>query len=287
MTAQTSIRPASSSPARRDPFRAIRIGVGMIGYEARAFFRQGDTVFFTFLFPLLFLTIFSVAFSSGDFGRAADGTKVTAAWYYLPGMLAAGVLLTGVQNLGIGVAQERSDGTLKRLGGTPMPVAGYLIGKVGAALLTGILQAAMLILVANVVFGVPLPAHLEQWWRFAWVFLLGVPTCALLGIALSRLPRSGKSATAVIIPISLVLQFISGVYLQYSLLPEWLRDVASAFPLRWLAQGMRSAFLPDSYGAAEPDGGWNLIWVFGALAIWAVLGSVLTAVTFRWIRKDS
>ena len=46
---------------------------------------------------------------------------------------------------------------------------------------------------------------------------------AVLGIALSGLPRSGKSATAVIIPIALVLQFISGVYLGFSQLPEWLQ----------------------------------------------------------------
>jgi ABC-2 type transport system permease protein len=109
----------------------------------------------------------------------------------------------------------------------------------------------------------------------------------VLGIALSRIPRTGKSATAVIIPIVLVLQFISGVYLQFSLLPVWLQNVASAFPLKWMAQGMRAVFLPSNFDTVEQGGTWNLPGVAIALGIWLVVGLVAARFTFRWIRKDS
>jgi ABC-2 type transport system permease protein len=267
--------------------RTLRLGVSRIGYEVRTYFRQGDSVFFTFLFPLVFLTIFSVAFSEADFGKDAAGNVVTAADYYLPGMLAAGLLLSGLQNMSIDIAGEKSDGTLKRLGGSPLPVFSYFIGKIGQVLVTGVLQAALLILVAGTVFQVPLPTDPAKWLTFAWVFLLGVTTCAVLGIALAALPRSGKSATAVIIPITLILQFISGVYLAFSQLPDWLQNFASIFPLKWLAQGMRSVFLPDSFKAVEQGGSWNLTGVVIATVIWLVVGLVLCRVTFRWIRKDS
>ena len=122
---------------------------------------------------------------------------------------------------------------------------------------------------------------------FAWVFVLGITTSALLGIALSAVPRSSKSATAVVIPIVLVLQFISGVYLQFSQLPEWMQNLASIFPLKWMAQGMRSVFLPETFEAAEPGGLWNLAGVALALAAWLVTGLVACRIFFRWIRKDS
>jgi ABC-2 type transport system permease protein len=122
---------------------------------------------------------------------------------------------------------------------------------------------------------------------FVWVFLLGVITSCVLGIALSALPRSGKSATAVVIPIVLLLQFISGVYLQFSMLPEWLQNVASVFPLKWMAQGMRAVFLPESFAALEQTGDWNLPWVAIVMGIWFVVGLLLCRMTFRWIRKDS
>ena len=267
--------------------RTIRLGASRIAYEVKAYFRQGDSVFFTFLFPLVFLTIFSVAFSAMNFGKDASGNTITAADYYLPGMLAAGLLLSGLQNMSIDIAGEKSDGTLKRLGGSPLPVFSYFIGKIGQVLVTGLLQAALLLLVAGTVFQVLLPSDPERWLTFAWVFVLGVTTCAVLGIALSALPRSGKSATAVIIPITLILQFISGVYLPFSQLPVWLQNFAGFFPLKWLAQGMRSVFLPDSFKVVEQGGSWDLPGVLLVTAIWLVVGLVLCRVTFRWIRKDS
>jgi ABC-2 type transport system permease protein len=268
--------------------RTLRLGLSRIGYETRIYFRSGDQVFFTFLFPVVMLAIFSAAFSAmGNVGEAPDGTGgVTQAAYTLPGMIAAGILLSGVQNLATDIATEKSDGTLKRLGGSPLPVVSYFLGKMGQVLVTSMLQLALLLLVAHFVFGVALPTEPERWVTFAWIYLLGIATSAVLGIALSAVPRSGKSATAVIIPIVLVLQFISGVYLSFAMLPDWLQNVASVFPVKWIAQGMRSVFLPDSFAAQEQSGGWDLTTVALVLVVWAVVGLVLTRLSFRWVRRS-
>ncbi|MCU1529877.1 MAG: transporter [Frondihabitans sp.] len=268
---------------------AIALGFDRARYETKVYFRQGDTILFTFLFPVIMLTIFSVAFSkAGNIGAAPDGSGgITPAAFYLPGMIAAGILLSGVQNLAVDIAVERGDGTLKRLAGTPLPVLSYFIGKLGQVFATSVLQVAFLIVLAHFAFGVALPTSAAKWLTFVWIYLLGIATSAVLGIALSRVPRSGKSATAVIIPIVLVLQFISGVYLQFSLLPSWLQNVASIFPLKWIAQGTRSVFLPSSFKSLEQGGTWNLPGVAIALGIWLVVGVVAAIVTFRWIRKDS
>ena len=269
--------------------RTIRLGFSRIGYELRVYSRQGDSVFFTFLFPILLLSIFAVAFSNaGNIGENPDGTGgISWAAFYLPGMVAAGMLLSGVQNLGVDIAGEKGDGTLKRLGGSPLPVISYFIGKIGMVMVSAVLQAILLLAVARFAFNVALPSDADKWLTFAWVFLLGVITSCVLGIALSALPRSGKSATAVVIPIVLILQFISGVYLQFSMLPEWLQNVASVFPLKWMAQGMRAVFLPESFATLEQTGDWNLPWVAIIMAVWFVVGLLLCALTFRWIRKDT
>lgn len=268
--------------------RTLSLGANRIRYEVKVYFRQGDTIFFTFLFPVVMLGIFSVAFQGlGNVGEAPDGTGgISQAAYYLPGMIAAGILLSGVQNLAVDIAVEKGDGTLKRLGGTPLPVVSYFIGKMGQVIVTSVLQILLLLLVARVLFGVELPTEPELWLRFVWVYLLGIVTSAVLGIALSAVPRTGKSATAVIIPIVLVLQFISGVYLAFNLLPEWLRNIASIFPLKWIAQGMRSVFLPASFESQEPSGSWDLGWMALVLIVWLIAGLIACRLTFRWIRKD-
>lgn len=287
MSAVTTPSTAGRAGAARLP-GVIVSGLSRIGYEVRGYFRSPDTVFFTFLFPLIMLGIFTAAFSSaGDISPGPGTAGVSVGAYYLPGMLAAGVLLSGVQNLAVDIAGEKGDGTLKRLGGTPLSPVSYFIGKLGQVFTTGLLQAALLLLVAATVFGVELPTSGEAWLTFAWVFVLGTVASALLGIALSAVPRSARSATAVVVPIVLVLQFISGVYLQFSALPEWMQNLASLFPLKWMAQGMRAAFLPDDFAVMEQHGSWNLGWVALWLLVWLVIGLVASRLTFRWIRRDA
>ena len=267
--------------------RLVPKGVSRIRYEVKTYFRSPDAVFFTFLFPVIMLGIFTSAFSSsGDIAPARGEAGVSVGAYYLPGLVAAGLLLSGVQNLAIEIAGEKSNGTLKRLGGTPLSPVSYFIGKIGQVFVTGTLQVALLLVVARVVFGIALPTEPEIWLRFAWVFVLGITTSALLGIALSALPRSGRSASAVILPVVLVLQFISGVYLQFYLLPDWMQNIASVFPLKWMAQGMRSVFLPDSFAKLEVHDSWELGSIALVLLGWLVVGLVLSRITFRWIRKD-
>jgi len=280
-----SVTTAGQVNARRRS--ALSLGVWRTRFEIVQYFRSPDTLFFTFLFPILLLGLFSVAFGSDGIDFGPDLPSLTMAELYLPGMMAAGLLLSGFQNLAMDIAIERADGTLKRLGGTPLSPVSYFLGKIGQVLVTGLLQAALLLAFAAVVLGVDLPTRPESWLTFAWVFVLGITTSALLGVALSAVPRTAKSATAVVVPIALVLQFVSGVYLVFAQMPGWLQNIASVFPLKWMAQGMRAVFLPDEFAALEQGGEWNLPGVAIALGIWLIVGLVLSRLTFRWIRRDA
>lgn len=268
--------------------RVVRLGWARARYEIRNYFRATDALVFTFLFPTMLFVIFAAAFSSsGDVGAGPDGKGgISVAADYLPGLIASGILLSGVQNLGIDIAGERSDGTLKRLGGSPLPAASYFIGKILMVFVTAIAQVVLLLLVARILFGVTLPTDGDVWLRFAWIFVLGVVMSAILGIGISGLPRTGRSASAVIVPILLVLQFISGVFLNFSNLPDWLKTVASVFPLKWVAQGMRSVFLPARFEALEVGGSWDLGAMAAIIGAWTVVGLVIAITTFRWVRKD-
>lgn len=263
--------------------RTVRLGLRRIAFELRQYFRAGDQVFFTFLFPTLMYVVFATIFT-GDIGEGPDA--VSMATYYLPGLVAGGILLSGVQGPALEIAMEKSDGTLKRLGGTPISPVTYFIGKIGEVFVTAILQIALLLLVAVVVYGVELPTDPAAWGRFAWIFVLGLIACTLLGITLSAVPRSGKSSTAVVIPIVLLVQFVSGVYIAFSMLPEWLQNAAGVLPVKWIAQGMRSVFLPDSFRTVETGGSWDIGLIALVLAGWLVAGLVLSRLTFRWIRRD-
>lgn len=153
--------------------------------------------------------------------------------------------------------------------------------------MTGIGQCALILAVAVLLFDVTLPSDAASWLTFAWVFVLGLAASAVLGIALSALPRSGRSASAVVIPIVLILQFISGVYVLNFQLPDAVQNVANVFPLAWLARGMRSALLPQDMVVLEQGETWAHGATLAVLLAWLIVGTVLARLTFRWIRRDA
>ena len=80
----------------------------------------------------------------------------------------------------------------------------------------------------------------------------------------------------------MVLQIISGVFFPLMMIPELLRYIGYAFPLLWMAKGLRFVFLPDEIKMSEPSGSWDLGVVAVVLIAWTILGGILSALTFRW-----
>ena len=113
---------------------------------------------FILAFPVLLLVIFSSVFGSGDdFITLPGGVGISAAQYYLTGMVASGVMQSSFQSMAISLAVERDAGTLKMLRGTPMPPLAYFLGKIGQVVVVTVIQLAVLLSVSRLLFGVPLP----------------------------------------------------------------------------------------------------------------------------------
>jgi ABC-2 type transport system permease protein len=262
----------------------MAIGWDRTVLELKMYFREKEAVFFSFAFPIVMLLMFSVIF--GDAFGKGDTVGVNAARFFLPGMVSAGVMLTSFQSMALSVSTERDDGTLKRLRSTPIPPTSYFLGKVGLVAATSMAQFALLIAIAGLAFGVHLPSDPQRWATFAWVFVMGVATGTVLGIAYSSLSTSARSAGAVVIAPMLILQFISGVYFAFTDLPEWLKQVAAVFPLKWIAQG-RSVFFPQDWQSQEMASTWEHGRTAIVLAVWLVAGLFLCARTFRWTKRGT
>jgi ABC-2 type transport system permease protein len=259
-----------------------RAGLSRAGIELKTFFRDKQSVAFVFSLPAVLLVLLGSIFR----GMAAGhGTSVGT--LFAAGLIGGGIASTSFQYLGIGIATERDRGLLKRLRGTPMPAAAYFIGKTGLVLVCTVAETALLIVVGMLIDNLHLPASPGRWWTFAWVFVAGTVCFSLLGIAISSLPGSARSATAVVMMPLTVLQFISGVYVPATLVPPWLRDVASFFPLKWICQALRSVFLPQQAVVLEPAGSWEHGRSVLVLLAWIAAGVVLCLATFRWrSRRD-
>jgi ABC-2 type transport system permease protein len=257
---------------------AISLGIRRGGLEIRQFARQRESVVFTLFFPVILLAIFGSVFKD----TIAPG--VTFSQYFTAGMIASGLVNTGFQALAITIPLERDFGALKRLRGTPMPVSSYFIGKAILVTVSMVIQIFMLFVGGLLSFGLEMPTGADKWITFAWLVLLGSACSTALGIAFSIIPKSGRGASAVVSPIVIILQFFSGVFFIFTQLPPWMQQIAAIFPLKWLTQGMRSVFLPDSFATQEIAKSWENEKTFVVLLVWLIIGIFFSVRKFKWDR---
>ncbi|GGS78086.1 transport permease protein [Planobispora rosea] len=280
VTEERPPRPAPDRFARAEPGRALRLGLVRTGLETRMFFREKDQIAFVFSIAVVMLVILASIFTT-----RYRGLDVTVSQVYAAGLIGTGIMAVSFQNLGISIAVERDLGGLRRLVATPMPPSAYFIGKVGSVFIVAVIQIAILLGIGVAFFDLELPSAIGPWLTFVWVFVLGLASMTMLGIAASSVPRSARSATAVITLPFVVLQFVSGAFIPHTDLPDWLLNLSAVFPLKWLCQGMRSVFLGEEAAVLELTGDYELGRVALVLAAWTVGGLVLCLLTFRW--KDN
>jgi ABC-2 type transport system permease protein len=272
--------PASTATESRpaSPVRAFASACLARGHvEVLQFFRSKDAVVFTLALPVVLLALLASIVSG-----YVHGTHVRFSQVYTTGLLAGGLASTSFLNLAVVIAGERENGGLKRLAGTPMPRTAYFAGKAIVVLVTCTLEVSVLLIFGHFAYHVAFPSSLTRWWALVWVTFLGATSLALIGIAMSSVPRSARSAAPVANLPLLVMEFISGVFVPFTSLSHGLYTFAGFFPLRWLAEGYRSALLPTYFQQVEPSHSWDRGEMALVLGIWCVIGLLISARTFRW-----
>ncbi|TAK12069.1 MAG: ABC transporter permease [Anaerolineae bacterium] len=141
------------------------------------------------------------------------------------------------------ILQEETMGTLPRLITTPTPVSHILLGKIGGAFLTGILQFLVLVLASAVIFrldwGNPL--------ALAAVMLATVFAATSLGALISALARNETQAGILGSAITLVSAALGGTFAQASTLPAFMQPFSKMTINRWSLD----AFLELTFGQAD------------------------------------
>ncbi|CAL9276868.1 hypothetical protein SUDANB5_05389 [Streptomyces sp. SudanB5_2050] len=217
------------------------------------------------------------AFISED----VPGTGTPMAHLTLAGFAAYLLFQVGLVNLPQILVTEREEGALLRLRATPGGIPAYLIAKCVLVLATAVGTLALLLLAGAVLVDGPVPRGVAGWLTLLWVTALGLLAVVPLGAAIGAVLPNPREALALIMLPVMALLIMSGTVFPITTLPVPVQQVASVFPLKWMAQGLRSALLPDAARAAEPAGSWELPMVALVLTAWAVLGFLLAIPLLR------
>jgi ABC-2 type transport system permease protein len=247
-------RPASWSAAT----------AAQLAMELRLTSRRGENLLAIAVIPVAVL----VFFASTSVLAIPGGSDVDA---LLPGAIALAIIASGLVNLGIATADERSYGVLKRLGGSPLGRTGLLGAKVGSIAIIVALQVVVLVAVAGIGLGWrPDPGGSPALVVVAVV--LGTVTFAALGLCLAGTLRA-EAVLAVANGLFLAALLVGGIIVPTSALPTPIASVSAVLPPAALTELLRIGLGSGVGDALGP---------FLVLVAWSVGGVVAAVSAFRW-----
>nr|WP_240755733.1 ABC transporter permease [Nocardioides iriomotensis] len=232
--------------------------------ETKLLLRNGEQLLLAVVIPLIVLI--GGLLASRRFDLGIEGHPIDL---LVPGVLALAVMSTSFTSLAIATGFERRYGVLKRLGSSPLPRSGLLLGKVGALLVVELLQLVVLggtglllgwqpNLTAAGVVGALLVA------------LLGTAAFASLGLLLAGTLRA--EATLAAANLVYLLLLAGGAVVLPASAYGGAGGSLAWLPSGALGEGLRTAFIDGALPVRD----------LLVLAAWAVAGTLLTARTFRW-----
>ncbi len=242
-----------------------------IGYEQRSYWRNPAAAGFSFVFPILLLLIFASTGSSSKITTLGN-PPINFVQYYIPAIVAFGVMGACFTNLAINMTFKRESGVLKRIRGTPLPSWAYLGGVVGNSVIVSIILAALVTGMGILFYSVTFPPHFP-----ALILALGTgaATFCILGLAMTAVIPNSDAAPAVVNIFFFPLVAISGVFFPIQR-GSILAKIGSVFPMKHFIDATFSAFDPRVHGSGIK--GSSLL----IMAIWALAGLVFAVRRFRW-----
>jgi ABC-2 type transport system permease protein len=251
--------------------RDLGLVAWQIRYEQRAFWRNRGRGIFTFVFPLMFLVIFA---SLDKGAHIKDLGGISFDTFFVPGILAYGVITTTYVNMAMSTAILRDQGVLKRMQGTPLPRWAYIAARIGSTMVTMLGMVVITLALGAIAYGVHIRTSTLP--GLVVTLLLGTAAFTTLGIGVARFIPNAEAAPVIVNLTVLPLTFISAVWFPPTAMPAVLNSIAKFFPIRPLADGLEHAFNPFTTGVGFS--GQDL----RTLAIWTVVGIFLM---LRFLRQ--
>lgn len=182
------------------------------------------------------------------------------------------LLLTtsGIVNAGLAVAREWEDSTIKELLLAPISKFTIIAGKILSGWITTLL-IAVVVLAIGIVSGYLRPEQPVYWISTTIIVLLIALSSAGLGVAIGAATRRFQKVTAIGIPLSIDLFFLSGGITVAAFLPQWLQTVAHFVPTFYGTHALQMAIFYSSTEGLAQD-----LTILGSTASFAILLGILS-----------
>ncbi|HWV25752.1 MAG TPA: ABC transporter permease [Aeromicrobium sp.] len=232
--------------------------------ELRLLSRNGEQMLLTLVIPLVLIVLGGRSEQIVDLGPGRPMDIIT------PGILALAVLSTSFTSLAIATGFERRYGVIKRLGASPLPRWGLMVGKIAAIVVVEVVQLAILIGV-GLALGWQPHGGAVAWIEAFCLIVLGTAAFGAMGLLIAGTLRA--EATLAVANLVYVLLLVGGgLIVPLDRYPDQARHVLELLPSGALGEGLRETF---AGAGADP-------FSFVVLIIWAVCCGLGVSRLFKW-----
>ena len=160
--------------------------------------------------------------------------------FLVPAVIGMTVLFGCMFGMGEALAGERERGELARLFMTPTSVATVVGGKIISKLSIEIVRAIILIVAAIVLFGIVIKGSMIL---TMLVLILGALCFVGFGIMISARVSTQEDYMQMVMPITMPMMFVSGVFYPIETMPWIFQKLAYIFPLTYVNDALRAVML--------------------------------------------
>jgi len=232
--------------------------------ETKLLLRNGEQLLLAIVIPVLVL--FAGVRGISHMNLSLSHTPIDE---LAPGVLALAIMSTSFTSLAIATGFERRYGVLKRLGASPLPRHGLLLGKVGSLLVVEVLQFVVIGGVALLMGWSP-ELTVRGLCGALVMAAFGTAAFASLGLFVAGALRA-EATLAVANLIYILLAAGGGVVLPASSYGHF-SGVVQWLPSGALGGGLRESFLDGTFPSGPAV----------VLIVWTAIGTALTVRTFKW-----
>jgi len=171
--------------------------------------------------------------------RRYNPESITA-YNIVPGLLGIILSMTLVMMTSLAVTREIERGTMESLLATPAQPIEVMVGKLAPYVIVGLMQTAVILVMASVLFAVPMSGG---WLALATGVLLFIIGSLALGFLISTLARTQLQAMQMSFFYMLPSILLSGFMFPFRGMPDWAQAIGTAIPVTHFLRVVRGALL--------------------------------------------
>jgi len=165
----------------------------------------------------------------------------------VPGLVGTILTMTMVMMTGLAMTRERERGTMENLLATPVRPVEVMVGKIVPYIIVGYIQVSIILLVATLLFSVPVIGSLAL---LSVVLIVFIAANLAVGFTFSTLARNQLQAMQMAFFFFLPSILLSGFMFPFRGMPEWAQWLGEVLPLTHFLRILRGILLKGN-GVAE------------------------------------